>query len=102
MILDLVVDYNLSAGNNNLETVDISYANPISNELNVTINRSLTKELSFDIYSLQGKLLYSTGLQKINANQSITIPIENLDPGMYFLNVMDGNKKLASKKVIKL
>ncbi len=102
VILDLVVDYNLSAGNNNLESVDISYANPISDELNVTINRSLTKELSFDIYSLQGKLLYSSGLQKINANQSITIPIEDLDPGMYFLNIMDGNKKLASKKVIKL
>ncbi len=102
VILDLVVDHNLSTEDHYQEIIEMSLVNPISNELNIIIKRSLAKELSFNIYSLQGKLLYSTGSQILNSNQPITIPVEHLEAGMYFLNVMAGNRKLATKKIIKL
>jgi len=102
IILDLVVDHNLSARNNQADSFNISFSNPVSNELMIKIESSLAKELSIEIYSLQGKLLHTTGFQKKITNQSVSIPVNHLEPGMYILNVVDDKRKLTSKKVIKL
>ncbi|MDB4303183.1 T9SS type A sorting domain-containing protein [Desulfosarcina sp.] len=102
VIIDLVVDHNLSTEKNIQEMVDISFANPVSSELIVQISKSPSADLIFEIYSLHGKKLYSSSYKNINSNQTVTIPVNDLETGIYFLNVLEGQTKLVSKKIIKL
>lgn len=102
VIIDLVVDHNLSTEKHPQEMVDISYTNPVSDEINIKVKKSHSKKLRFEIYSLQGVKLYSSSYKNIISNQTVIIPVNDLETGMYFLNVLDGRTKLVSKKIIKL
>ncbi len=70
--------------------------NPATDVLNIDISTSLdiTKELSVKITDILGKELVLTDYQ----NQ---INISPLDTGIYFVSILQGNKTLVTKKVIK-
>jgi hypothetical protein len=54
----------------------------------------VTKELSIKITDLLGKELVLTGYQN-------HINISSLEIGIYFVSIMQGNKTLVTKKVVK-
>ena len=72
------------------------YPNPATDVLNIAISTSLdiTKELSVKITDVLGKELVLTDYQ----NQ---INISQLETGIYFVSILQGNKTLVTKKIIK-
>ena len=79
----------------NANSIKIS-PNPAKDILNIDITTSLytTKELSIKINDVLGKELVLTDYQK-------QINISELETGIYFVSIMQGNKTLVTKKVIK-
>ncbi|NLA25294.1 MAG: T9SS type A sorting domain-containing protein, partial [Bacteroidales bacterium] len=71
------------------------YPNPASEYLNIELNQYLTDEVQ--IYDISGKLLIS---KAINSNHT-QINIADLEQGMYILNVLKSDRKIASLRFVK-
>ncbi len=74
-----------------------AYPNPTTDFLQLKIENEEIKDLSFQLYDLQGKLLRS---EKITSNQS-SINMGNIISSTYFLKVISGNKTIKEFKIIK-
>ena len=74
-----------------------AYPNPTTDFLQLKIENEEIKDLSFQLYDLQGKLLRS---EKIISNQS-SINMGNLISSTYFVKVISGNKTIKEFKIIK-
>jgi hypothetical protein len=70
--------------------------NPTKDILNIDISTSfdITKNLSIKITDVLGKELVLTEYQK-------QVDISYLETGIYFVSILQGNKILVTKKVIK-
>jgi hypothetical protein len=74
-----------------------AYPNPTTDLLQLKVESEKLKDLSFQLYDMQGKLLHS---EKIVSNQT-GIEMRNLVPATYFLKVIQGNKEVKEFKIIK-
>jgi hypothetical protein len=79
----------------NANSIKIS-PNPATDVLNIDIltSHDVTKELSIKITDVLGKELVLTDYQK-------QINISELETGIYFVSIIQGNKTLVTKKIIK-
>ena len=84
------------AGLANLNNIKvITYPNPTSDVLNITIEEFKNKSIS--IIDLKGNLLFNQSLNSINT----TIEIDSFAKGTYILNVVDGsNSVLNSQRIV--
>jgi hypothetical protein len=73
------------------------FPNPASRFLKLKIENYKLKNLSYQLYDMNGKLLES----KTVDNNETTISIENIVPSTYFLKVTDNNKEVKAFKIIK-
>jgi len=62
-----------------------AYPNPATDRLNIEISRQLDQNAVMEVYSIDGKLVYSYTLLK--HQQLMNIDISNLSHGLYFLRV---------------
>jgi hypothetical protein len=83
----------LSTQNFNLDSTLKIITDTSSNQLKLIGNNT---DLSYTIYSTSGKALITNG--KLNNN---TIPLSNLNSGLYFLRLTNENNKSAIFKFIK-
>ena len=74
-----------------------AYPNPTTSILHLQISGAATKQLSYAIYSINGKLIAE---QKINNDLTI-ISTSNLSNGVYLLQVKDKGTLVKSFKLIK-
>lgn len=74
------------------------YPNPATHTLNVLLQNSTSKTLTFEVRDLTGKTLLSSQ-QTLPANNftSVPISIENLPNGFYFLVLSDGIHSVTHK-----
>lgn len=84
------------------EAKDISlsvsaYPNPTSDYLNLKVENYDNKNLSYQLFDINGKLLES---KKIESNKT-SIVMSNFVPATYFLKVTEGNKEVKTFKIIK-
>lgn len=74
------------------------YPNPTSNgKFNLKINLTDTEELSFAIFDVAGKKIYSEN--DLKENNIISIP--NISEGIYFVNLMKNGKIISVRKLLK-
>lgn len=73
------------------------YPNPTTNFLTLKIENFNNKNLSYQLYDIQGKLLEN---KKMNENNTIIV-MKNLVPAIYFLKVIKENKEIKIFKIIK-
>ena len=71
--------------------------NPVNAELTVTFNEDIKTKTSFSITDLLGKLIYKT---ETNSGSKLTISLADINSGIYFLSIEQGNSK-AVKKFVK-
>ncbi len=75
----------------------LAYPNPTTDFLQLKVESGKWKNLSFQLYDMNGKLFKS---EKITGNQT-SIVMSNLVPATYFLKVVQGNKQVKTFKIIK-
>lgn len=74
-----------------------AYPNPTTDLLQLKVESEKLKNLSFQLYDMQGKLLQS---EKITNSQT-SIFMSNLQPATYFLRITQGNMEIKTFKIIK-
>jgi len=84
--------WSLTSGINEVKIEFSISPNPIQNELNVKTDEA---NLSYSIYNLNGQVLIQSQL-----NLSKTISVDQLNNGMYLLQLKSGNKKTIQKFVV--
>jgi hypothetical protein len=70
------------------------FPNPVSDQLKIESDLYLIKEIK--IVDLPGKTVYQS---KVNNKQSI-IDINDLTPGIYFIQIVDEQKNVVNKKIV--
>lgn len=88
-----------SEDNNNLIISKINiYPNPATNRININLNLNSYSDIEITLFNSIGNVVYST-LIKDKKQFLKTIDVENLNKGIYFLEIKtDGNKTI--KKII--
>lgn len=74
--------------------------NPFRETLNLKVNTAV-KDVKFDIYSVDGKKVYSHNQSAMVANGELKIPTASWAPGLYILSPSLNGEKLMSIKLIK-
>ncbi|MGD9930370.1 MAG: T9SS type A sorting domain-containing protein [Mangrovibacterium sp.] len=74
-----------------------AYPNPAADHLQLKVESEMLKDLSFQLYDMNGNLLQG---EKITGNQT-SIVMSNLVPATYFVTVTQENKEVKTFKVIK-
>jgi hypothetical protein len=74
-----------------------TYPNPVTDLLNLKVESIIWKDLNFQMYSDDGKILFSDKLTNTETN----IDMSHLAPGMYFLKVNMEKDAVKTFKIIK-
>jgi len=74
-----------------------AYPNPTTDYLQLKVESEKLKDLSYQLYDMQGKLLQS---EKMTGSQT-SIVMSNLVPSTYFVRVISGNQSIKEFKIIK-
>jgi len=79
-------------------TLSVSaYPNPTADFLQLKVETEKLKDLSFQLFDMNGKLLQN---EKITGDQT-SIVMSNLEPATYFVKVIQENKEVKTFKIIK-
>jgi len=73
------------------------YPNPTQDRLFIKMEASQKKPLSFSLYNLQGKLI----IQERLVAEYESFDLSSLVSGVYLVNIVDGEGKRVSRKIIK-
>ncbi len=92
-----IVESNLSVDENDGFTVKL-FPNPVKSQLTLKINNSTVQIQSIKIYSLQGELILSHDRL---GEQLITISMQNISSGMYFVEITNSEGNTAMEKLLK-
>jgi Secretion system C-terminal sorting domain len=74
------------------------YPNPTKTNLNVSFNSETSNDVIAQLYDIAGKSVYKNKIQANSLQANLELP--NLESGVYFLNVIDGNKNNTQRIVI--
>ncbi len=74
-----------------------AFPNPVSDLLKVKVEKEMLKNLDFQLFDMSGRLIES---RKV-ISEITEIKMYGLKPGVYFLKVIDNEKKIKSFKIVK-
>ncbi len=78
-------------------TITIS-PNPFSDLIHIDFQASTYEDYRVELYDVVGRLMIQTETQTLNALQ---IDTQDIDSGIYFLAIFNGNKLLGTRKMVK-
>ncbi|WP_445711916.1 S8 family serine peptidase [Flavobacterium sp.] len=90
------IEQALSIESNVLSNVRI-YPNPAKSSINIDLNNSITGEVGYALYDIQGRLI----LNKKSSTAITNLNVENLTEGVYLLVIETENVKITKKIVVK-
>jgi PKD repeat protein len=74
----------------------ITYPNPAQNQLSFDINSTQNQTMVATIYNLQNIMVFQYSMSLTSGNQTISLPLGNLPPGMYVLKLNYGGQVSAT------
>lgn len=78
------------------------YPNPCSEELNLNFSSHVRKDLFVEITSLTGNRIYFSDYSFSGGNASLSVSLQGLEPGLYFLTVRsEDGKNFITRKIIR-
>jgi hypothetical protein len=90
---------------NEIETLNFwsTYPNPFTQELRVELDLTNNLEsLTLKVTDLSGRVLFTQNHQQLGAGkQFFVLNLEQLPPGLYYLNITDKNGNFAATKIVK-
>jgi len=91
----------IDAKHNESGTINHVSPSPFTQKISITFNADLNSDIEFEVYSLSGQLLYQSPLLA-GANHQYKMDLNQLNSGIYILNMkVDGNIT-STKKLIKI
>lgn len=90
----------VSVKNNLVKTIEI-FPNPAHNDLQVQLSSAWNGTINLKITDLAGKVVDSRVLQSNGGQISTSIDISKLSPGVYFLIIINENRKEVQKFIIR-
>jgi hypothetical protein len=75
----------------------MAYPNPTTDYLQLKVESEKLKDLSFQLYDMNGKLLQN---EKLTGTET-QINMSNYVPSTYFIRVINGNQSIKEFKIIK-
>lgn len=85
-----------------LELKELSiYPNPSNGKITLDISSDSKEPLLIEIYGIDGKVIYSEKINSIKDLKAIMIDLSREHSGFYFVNIIQGEKKLVEKIIIK-
>lgn len=85
--------------NDNVLTLQL-FPNPVTNLLQVQLSSAERQPASISIADAAGKIIYKKELQLTDGNNAVSIPVQHLSKGMYYL-ILEKNNERESKAFIK-
>jgi hypothetical protein len=79
--------------------IDI-YPNPSSGVFTITVNDLPIGDLNVEIMDARGRILLTTRKELNNGNGNIFVNLEDVDAGIYFVNLISGDKRVTERIVI--
>lgn len=74
--------------------------NPVSNELKLTFNLNEAKEMNIEIFNSLGQKVKTINNPIVNGNNEMTINVEDLSTGNYFVKLNNGKSSTNVKFII--
>lgn len=76
--------------------------NPVSENLNISFSNEIDELMGLELFDLTGRKIKTFDNKELISKQNtITINIENIQTGIYFLKIMGSNNTSVIKKIIK-
>jgi hypothetical protein len=75
--------------------------NPVTDILSVKITRNEPANIDLVVQNAVGQQIYQTSHPSIVGQQILTIPMQQLSSGIYFVTVLVDGKKAVVKKVVR-
>lgn len=72
------------------ETVNL-YPNPFTDQLNITINSKVYRNVRINLINFAGRLIYSDNIQLTEGENQLVINTQKLSPSLYFLDISGAN-----------
>lgn len=100
-------DYTVNITSNTLSVTNFEidsfaiYPNPINNDFTIKFARGVNKDLTVTLSDLQGRIIDQKRMSKSVSSLQFT-NLNHLNSGIYFVSILDGNKIVKSKKLIKM
>lgn len=82
------------------EDIQIRYQNPASNNMDLTIEGVDRRNISIRLYTIEGEKVFEKEFVLNTGNTNITLHIEELNSGLYVLNISDHRKLFYSSKLV--
>ncbi|KAA1242980.1 carbohydrate-binding protein [Aquimarina sp. RZ0] len=73
------------------------FPNPVNNLLNIKYDGEISKQTSINVYDKLGRTILSNTFK----NQELSIQVESLSPGMYFIKIRNNNELISQQSFIK-
>jgi hypothetical protein len=85
------------------ENININhlYPNPTDGISNLTLNSKLPSNAKVNIYSIDGRLIAQSNKELMQGENNIRLDLTNIEPGMYFVEIMSKNERVTAKLMIK-
>ncbi len=89
----------LSVGEFELDSFAI-YPNPNNGEFTVKFNSKTGKDVKIDIYDVRGRVIFNNVYLNNTPEFNETINLNNVQSGMYLVNVNDGNGQVTKRIIV--
>ncbi len=80
---------------------DVSFVNPVSENLRLNLSASSTGSASLSIYDITGKVMIQKKLSLTKGKSTYNISLSNLNPGLYIIRLTDKHGVSVSRKMMK-
>lgn len=92
----------LGVSNNEMTKAEVFvYPNPASSTVSLLLNNMANEESSIQFVNMQGQVVYQNEVKGATNFEVKNITIDNLDAGVYFVNVSSGTQVVTQKLIIK-
>lgn len=88
------------SSSNYFSSIDI-FPNPFDNRIMINYYLKEAATLKFELSDISGKIIYSENYFSSDGNGQHELYLQNINSGMYFLNIYSATKKIFSKKIIR-
>ncbi len=91
-----------AVSNQNVSDLDFTaYPNPASDELYIALSDMIANSISFEMYDISGKLIYTKGAEGQSGNYILN-GLNDLPSGPVILKVIDENGRMIGRKLINI